>query len=198
MMHFQKTKQVLLIGMIILILPSCIKEQKKQIRKLEDKIALLKEENTPIRFKIKDKTNDSITVTVKFYNADKKEINSFTRKLNGQELSFDFYVVPVKNKHVAFPAKIFTDRIAPDKGISLYKYYNKEGYPGIFSSKDIDKDLYKGLKDLYLNIQNNQMDSISEHFGNMVHDFKKVKSFIPGNVYSIITHTKGGIEIIEE
>ena len=177
---------------------SCIKDQQKQIKHLEESIALLKEENAPIRFKILEKTDDSISFMVKFYNADKQEIKSLQQKLNGQELSFDFYMVPVKNKFVAFPSKIFTDRIAADNGIVLYDYYNQNGYPAIFYSKNIDTALYEGLKDIYLKVKSNQVDSLSEHFGNMVHDIKKIKSFIPGNVYTIITHTKGGIEIIEE
>ncbi len=182
----------------IVFTTSCIKKQEKQIKKLEDNIALLQTENTPVRFKILEKTEDSLSIIVKFYNADKKEINHFEKILNGQELSFDFYVVPVKDKYVAFPAKIFTDRIAADDGIILYEFYNQEGYPGIFYHKDINKDLYKGLKEVYQNIKTGQLDSVSEHFGNMVHDIKKFNSFLPGNVYSIVVHTKGGIEIIEE
>ncbi len=189
---------LVLIGIITLLLSSCIKEQKKQIKKLEDNISLLKEETTPIRFKILEKTKDSISLLVKFYNSDKKEINSFKKTLNGQELSIDFYMVPVKDRFVAFPSKIFTDRIPADAGISLYEYYNNEGYPEIFYTKGIDKDLYKGLKDIYQKVKTGQVDTISDHFGNMVHDIQKIKSFLPENVYSIVTHTKGGIEIIEE
>jgi hypothetical protein len=196
----RKTGSTLLffIGIIFLLLSSCIKDQKKQIKHLEDNIALLQEETTPIRFKILEKTQDSITLVVKFYNADKKEINSMKQKLNGQELSFDFYMVSVKDKYIAFPSKIFTDRIPADDGIVLYNYYDKDGYPEIFYKKDINKDLYKGLKDVYQEVKNGQLDSLNNHFGNMVHDIKKFKSFLPENVYSIVVHTKGGIEIIEE
>ncbi len=197
-MKKQGANLLVLIGIITLLLSSCIKEQKKQIKKLEENISLLKEETTPIRFKILGKTNDSIHLLVKFYNSDKKEINSFKKTLNGQELSIDFYMVPVKDRFVAFPSKIFTDRIPADAGISLYEYYNQEGFPGIFYTKDIDKDLYQGLKDIYQKVKSGQVDSISDHFGNMVHDIQKVKSFLADNVYSIVTHTKGGIEIIEE
>jgi len=183
---------------ILLSYSSCIKEQEKQIKKLEDNIALLKETNQPLRFKILEKTEDSIAFILKFYNADGKEINAIKEKLNGQELSFDFYVVPVKDKYVAFPSKMFTDRISADNGIVLYDYYDEEGYPAIFYTKDINKDLYKGLKEVYQKVKKGQLDSLNDHFGNMVHDIAKVKSFLPENVYTIVTHTKGGIEIIEE
>ncbi len=197
-MRNTESKLLFFIGIIFLFVFSCVKNQEKQISRLEDNISLLKEENTPLRFKILEKTKDSISLLVKFYNADKKEINQLKKTLNGQELSFDFYVVPVKDKYVAFPAKIFTDRIAADDGITLYEFYNQEGYPGIFYHKDINKDLYKGLKEVYQNIKTGQLDSVSEHFGNMVHDIKKFNSFLPENIYTIVVHAKGGIEIIEE
>jgi hypothetical protein len=182
----------------LLFTTSCVKKQEKKIKNLEDNIALLQTENTPVRFKIIEKTEDSLSLIVKFYNADKKEINHFKKILNGQELSFDFFVVPVKDKYVAFPAKIFTDRVAADDGIVLYNFYDQEGYPAIFYHKNINENLYRGLKDVYQNIKKGQLDSVADHFGNMVHDIKKFNSFLPGNVYSIVVHTKGGIEIIEE
>ena len=192
------TKWFALILFGMLIMSSCIEKQEKEIKQLEDNIALLKEQNTPLKFKIIEKTDDSISLVVKFYNADNKEINKLEQKLQGQELSFDFYVVPVKDHYVAFPSKIFTDKMAADDGIVLYDYYNQEGYPAIFNSKDINPDLYEGLKGVYQKVKAGQLDSLNNHFGNMVHDIKEFKSFLPENVYSIISHTKGGIEIIEE
>jgi len=187
---------IVLIGLVFS--SSCIESQKNKIKQLEDNIALLKEENIPIRFKILEKTNDSILLLVKFYNADDREINKVEQKLYGEELSFDFYVIPVKDRYVAFPSKIFTDKIAANHGIILYDYYSKEDYPAIFNSSEINSELYEGLKDVYMKVKSGQLDSLSEHFGNMVHDIKEFKSFLPENVYSIVTHTKGGIEIIEE
>ncbi len=136
-------------------------------------------------------------MSIKFYNSEKKEINSIKKTLNGQELSFDFYVVPVKDKYVAFPSKIFTDKIAPENGLSLYDYYDKNSYPEIFHHSEINQELYDGLKDIFQKIKKNELDSINNHFGNMVHDIKEFKSFLPENVYAIVTRTKGGIEIIE-
>ncbi|MBN1253326.1 MAG: DUF2304 domain-containing protein [Bacteroidales bacterium] len=183
---------------IILFTSYCFKNQKNKIKLLEENIALLKEENIPLKFKISEKTNDSITLTIKLYNADNKEINEIKQKLSGQELSFDFYVVQIKDKYVAFPSKIFTDKIAAADGINLYGYYDRNSYPEIFYHTDINKDVYDGLQDIFTKIKAGQLDSINNYFGNMVHDIKEFKSFLPGNVYSIVTRTKGGIEIIEE
>jgi hypothetical protein len=177
---------------------TCIENQKEKIKKLEEKIALLKEEHIPMRFKISEKTADSIQLVVKFYNADNKEINKLETKIAGQELSFDFDVVPVNGKYVAFPSKLFSNVIAAADGIKLYSFYDKDGFPQVFESDSLDNDLKMGLQDLFQQIKTGQTDSINQHFGNMVHDIKDIKSFMPDMVYSIVVHTKGGIEIIEE
>jgi hypothetical protein len=176
----------------------CIEKQEEKIRKLESKIALLKETQTPIRFKILEKTKDSIKLSAKFYNSDDKEIGKLDTIIPGQELSFDFYVLPVKDRYLAFPSKIFSNQIAAANGIKLYDIYDKEGFPQVFYSKDMDRDLNTGLKYVFKQVKTGQLDSLNKYFGNMVHDIRKLKSFIPKTVYSIVTHTKGGIEIIEE
>jgi len=189
---------VIVIGIIIFGYFKITELQKEKIKELEDKIALLKEEHIPIRFKVSEKTDDSIKLIVKFYNADNEEINVMETKLPGQELSFDFYVVPVKDRYLAFPSKLFSNVIAASKGIELYELYDKEGFPGVFESKNMDLDLRKGLQDLFIQIKAGQIDSINHSFGNMVHDIRDLKSFMPDMVYSIVSHTKGGIEIVEE
>jgi hypothetical protein len=82
--------------------------------------------------------------------------------------------------------------------MELYDFYDKEGFPEVFDSKELDQDIRIGLKDVFQKIRQGKMDSLQSYFGNMVHDIKEFKSFIPQTVYSIATHTKGGIEIIEE
>jgi hypothetical protein len=176
----------------------CIEKQEETIRKLESKIEFLKETQTPIRFKILEKTANSIKLSAKFYNADDKEIGKLDTILSGQELSFDFYVVQVKDRYIAFPYKIYSNQIAAANGIELYNLYDKEGFPEVFTTKGMDKDLNSGLKYVFSKVKTGKLDSSDKYFGNMVHDIRELKSFIPHNVYSIVTHTKGGIEIIEE
>ncbi len=186
------------IGIIAIGCFSCIEKQKEKIALLEEKIGLLKEEHTPIKFKILEKTDDQIRIIVKFYNTDNKEINSEEFTVPGQELSFDFSVVPVKDRYVAFPSKLFSNVTPASQGFKLFSFYNKDGFPEIYQKKNIDPDLSQGLKEVFAKVKSGEMDSLESSFGNMVHDIKAFKSFMPEIVYSIITHTKGGIEIVEE
>jgi hypothetical protein len=189
---------IIAIGGLIFGYYTCTEHQQEKIKMLESKIALLKETHTPIRFKIIEKTDDSIKLSAKFYNANDEEVNKLETTLAGQELSFDFYIVPIKDRYIAFPSKIFTNKIAAANGIEIYNLYDKEGFPLVFETKDMDTEIHEGLKDLFRQVKTGQLDSLNNYFGNMVHDIKEFKSFIPQTVYSIVTHTKGGIEIIEE
>ncbi|MFN8254829.1 MAG: hypothetical protein U0W24_04015 [Bacteroidales bacterium] len=198
-----KTLKFLLIFILIIAVAYFVFQefsgfQDKKIKNLEEKIALLKEEHVPLRFRISEKTNDSVFLTLKFYNASNKEINSLNTALPGQELSFDFQVVPVKGRYVAFPSKIFSNVIAAANGEELYKYYDKEGFPGVFYNDSLDQDLKTVLTDLFTKIKTGETDSLENNFGSMVHDIKNLKSFLPDVVYAIVCHTKGGIEIKEE
>ncbi len=168
-------------------------KQDKKIEQLNNEIARLKQETVPIRYKIKDYDDTSITVVVKFYDLDSNLINKHSFTMKGTTVSFDFQVVKFQNGHIAFPVKIFTDKIAPEKGIELYKYYEKGGFPEVYYSKSSSKKFNDGIEIIYDKIKNNDIEDL-EVFGSMV------QNSIPGarkdnDVYKIIVHTKGGIEI---
>ena len=201
--QFMKALKTLIILTIILGIFtignfSCIEKQKEKIALLEKNIELLKEEHIPMRFKISEKTGEQIKLITKFYNADNEEINSGEFTVPGQELSFDFSVVSIKDRYIAFPSKLFSNVTPASQGIKLFGYYNKDGFPEIYQEKNIDPELNQGLKEVFAKVKSGEMDSLESSFGNMVHDIKAFKSFMPGTVYSIVTHTKGGIEIVEE
>jgi hypothetical protein len=174
--------------------------QEKQIAKLEQKIHFLKAETTPIRFLILEKDTGSIKFVIKFLDQDNLEFIKDTITLKGQELSFDFYVVPVKDSlnrevKVAFPYKLFTNKIAPENGLSLFNYYDDEGFPQVFFSKNVDDDYIRLMTELFTKVKNKDTEDIKGVFGSMVQDIQFQNEFMPGNAYEIIVHTKGGIEI---
>jgi hypothetical protein len=172
--------------------------QENEIKKLEAKIEFLKEETTPVRFKILSKEDSLIHFALKFYDTDNNEIIRKEFRLQGDQLSFDFIELPLKDRYIAFPYKIFTDKIAPEDGILLYDLYDVNGFPQIFYSSDIDTDLKDGLLYLFELLKSGKTDELDGIFGNMVQDVKKYNEFIERQIYKIVIHTKGGIEIIPD
>lgn len=183
-------------GYYVLNMAGC--RQKEKIAALEERIDMLQTEYVPLRFKILSRENEAIKVALKFYDGDGKVISRTTKILKGRELSVDFYVVPIKSRYLAFPVKIFTDQMAPDNGESLTEYYDKEGFPQIFFSEKLNKKLTGGLEIIFKKITEDDFDADDKYFGNMVHDIPELKAYKTGEIYRIVSRTKGGIEVIRE
>ena len=176
-----------------------IKHQKKQIIKLENKINFLKKETIPMRFKILEKDTAQITFAIKFYDQDTVEFYADTLTLPGQELSFDFNIVPIKKDlKIAFPTKIFTNKIPAKNGIVLFKYYDDHGFPQTMSTNGADEEYINLMTDLFAKIKAGDTEKIKGIYGSMVQDIAKLNEFQVNHIYKIVIHTKGGIEVTED
>lgn len=174
--------------------------QSERIALLEEKISLLKVENTPVKFKILSKNNGKIKVAVKFYDSQSTPvtINRFVETFEGNELSFDFLVLQVKDTKLIFPYKVYTDKIAPDKGMNITEQYNKSGFPQVFYYEGIDPELKMLLSEVFTKIKSEDLEADDDYFGSMIHDISGFKEYKVGTIYKIVAHTKGGIEVMED
>ncbi len=200
------------IGLFIILISSiyCATTwQQRKISQLNKQIAFLKQEVVPIRFKILDRRNDTIYFSMKFYDLDHNvvyfydengEKHDFVRiKIPGRELSFDFIVVPISDRFVAFPYKVFSDAIAPKYGLVLFKYYDRDNFPQIYYSENSTPAFNSGMAALFQKIKKGDIEDIKGIFGSMVQDVQNFSQFKVGRIYRIVFHpAKGGIEIIEE
>lgn len=186
------------IGLVIIALYFLTDEQEEKIEKLENDISFLREESIPLKFKIIEKNDSSFHFAIKLLDADEKEIGKETMTMKGKELAFDFIMIQIKRKYIAFPYKIFTDEIAPDNGVDLISMYNDNGFPAIFYYKGMNIRQKEILEDIFTKIRYNEYTDEKGQFGNVIHDIKSFKSFDTGQVYSIVVHTKGGLEVYKE
>ncbi len=190
---------LLTLGVGVYFISRGTKKQEKKIKNLEKEIVTLKETQIPIRYKIIWQENDKIKVSVKFYDLDGKQFRKEHFEMDGNVVSFDFYVIKSGERYIAFPYKIFTDKIAPENGTLLFDYYDKNNFPMVFYSKNSSEKFNDGIKALFDKLKNNDLESIEDIFGNMLQNPPKfVENGITGKVYKIVVRTKGGIEIIEE
>ncbi len=187
-------------------------QQKKIIQDLERRIEQVKTTTIPLRFMVLSRSDEEISARFKFYSADGKEIASFERAWKGSELAIDTLVVPLKGQFLAFPVRVFTDAIAPNKGTLLFPYYDRDGMPAIFDSPTLDRELRLGLRDLFGALKRmEQFYGTSETqgsgasfsilgsvFGNAVHDIHRFWRFDIGTVYDLVVHPDGGIEILPQ
>lgn len=183
--------------------PTLIDFQKARIESLQNEISSLKEEIIPMRFKITEKTDSSITVEMRFYDVNGEEVAARNIKMNGTELTFDFRIVKLKNNkksdtYLFFPEKVFTDRIPPAEGRIITGEYKNNNFPAIYENGGFSENDRNIVSDLYNVILNNE-PVIIEHFGSAVHDLKTINELKTGFVYKIACHqSSGGVEIVRD
>ena len=186
-----------------------LQKQQQIIKNLEASIETLKITTVPLRFMVLSRSDTELSARFKFYNADGKEIASFERSWNGSELYIDSLVVPLKTGALVFPVRAFTNAVAPRGGTNLMYYYDFNDMPGIYDSVHIDEQKRLLFKELFVKLKTaeglygsktttNSGDKILNYFGNAVHDIKQLRQFEIGTVYSLVVHTDGGIEIMNE
>lgn len=208
---FKTIITVVLLSLVALAVAAALffQRQQKIIQDLEASIEAVQRVSVPLRFMILSRSDTELSARFKFYNADGKEIASFERSWNGSELYIDSLVVPLRTGALVFPVRAFTDAVAPRGGTNLVYYYDFNDMPGIYDSVHLDatkrqlfKELFTKLKiaeGLYgSKITSNPGGKLVNYFGNAVHDIKQMRQFEIDTVYSLVVHTDGGIEILNE
>ncbi len=179
------------------VMPGCLRQQDKKIKDLESIVNQLTSEVTPLAFRIREREDSTIVVDVKFYDLQMRELSSKTFNLKGTELFFDFSSYKVGDNYLAFPSKLFTNKMAAHDGIMLFDFYSSEHFPQIYYRDSLSESDKNTLKEIFANVRDSSyVDKNS--FGSAVHDVAGLKSFELGQVYRVIVHPKGGIEIIED
>ncbi len=173
-----------------------VRAQEESIARLEDRIDLLKAECIPLRFQILSRDGDTLRVKLKLYDSEDREIETLERDLAGNSLFIDFISLPIGGRYLAFPHRIFSEKIPAAQGISLFALYDDEGFPSVYDARNLDQGLRKGLSAIFQKLKAGELPASS--FGNAVHDVQEFASFEMDIVYKVVTRAKGGIEIMED
>ena len=212
-LHHLLVSAVLLAVVLAGLLAFTVLHRRSIIARLEDRIDLLKAEFVPLRFMVLSRSDAAVSARFRFYDADGAEISSFERSWNGSELSIDSLVVPVGERALVFPSRVFTDLVPPRRGTELFAYYDRGGFPAIFQSAALDRTARSALTDLFGPGRSAPRGAettaaggaasrtdrlLKAAFGSAVHDLKRLRSFEVGAVYALVARTDGGIEIIRE
>lgn len=187
---------ILVVSVVLLCAAAVLALQKAQIARLETSIRSLKEEIVPLRFMILERDKGGVRARVRLYDLDGQEVDLLEMTWPGSELFIDVSVVPVADRYLAFPRRIFTDRLAPSSGTNLYPRYDRGGFPAIFEGGDFDRSGRRKLEDLFRALKEDGEPSGS--FGSVVHDIARIAAFETGIVYRVVARSKGGLEILEE
>lgn len=181
------------------------------VSRLEEKIALLRPETTPLRFQVLSRSGETVSARFSFYDMGDTETAVFERSWNGAELEVESIIVPVAGSFLVFPSRVFTDTTAPGRGTELFAYYDQEGFPTIFGSANLDGQTRSALVELFTEVKAfgrsdppRKTGSVMNIFrlhsfvGKAVYDTRRLRGFELGADYALVAKSDGKIEIIRE
>ncbi len=176
------------------------------VSRLEERIGMLKAETVPLRFVVLSRSDQSVSARFIFYDADGREIAMFERSWNGSELAIDAVLVPVGERFLAFPARVFTDATAARRGTELFGYYDRGGFPAVFDSASLDAAARDALSVLFSKAKSFDADdgtgktSIAPEgpSAGLAHVIKRLRDFEIGAVYAFVFRADGVADILRE
>ncbi|MDR2501037.1 MAG: hypothetical protein LBD37_08175 [Treponema sp.] len=198
--------------------------QAKREAAKEQELRFLKKVALPLRFKLLERDKGMLRVETRFYALTADDIDKdgmealFSSQtpiavqeflLEGEELFIDFlkYEEPqgvfAHRVYWVFPYRLFTDRIAPDKGAVIAGLYGQDGFPGIYRDFKLSGDAQRNLARYYQEAQtyggldNGALKKIIT--GNAIHDMQNTARFKAGRWYDAAVHIQtGSVEFIAE
>jgi hypothetical protein len=192
--------------------------QRGRIASMEENILALQDETVPLRFMVSARAEGRLSLRLRLYDLAGVEYASGDYELEGELLFLDFLAAPFGQSWLAFPYRIFTERVAPAQGLDLsalvmpgYSAPGESGAAGAAQSGGGSADAFlplshaggpfdeAGLAELgrlYAALLGGE--PVKGSFGNAVHDLAELRRFELGAVYKVVVRKKGGIEVMEE
>ncbi len=196
-----KLKNILIGGSIVYgaykLMKNVTNIQEFIIEQLTEEVARLKAVSSPVKMIIKEITGTKITARIEIYDLDGNRITYIDYTAPGNVVAVDFIEVLLhkdnKKYYVAFPVKIFTNKVAPGKGVDIKNYIEKNGFPQVYHSRDNTEIFNTQIKLLWDKIKTESYDDINDVFGQSVQPNYPAE----GDEYRVDVHTLGGLELIK-
>lgn len=145
--------------------------------------------DVPLTITVFGRSDDTISASVGFSNADGLPVSTLERSWTGWELTFDFIVVRSGDGWLAFPYGVATDATGPGGGVDLVKYYDDGGFPAIFESSYLDDAARMSLRKMFSIIKTERW--VPRFLGTLHHERLTVRSFEAGIPYAVRVSSGG-------
>ena len=191
--------------------------QKSAMARLEDRIELLDGTGVPLRFTVLSRGQETVSARFAFFDASGTEIAAFERSWKGYELSIECLVVPIADRTLVFPARVFADSAAPRIGTELFTYYDRAGFPAVFDSPELDAEARDALSDLFALLRawdrskgetagaeeesaarRRMAKVLAGVFADAYRDVRSLRDLEIGVVYTLYSKADDGIRIVRE
>jgi hypothetical protein len=184
--------------------------QRQKIAYLEDLSTRLRSETVPLRFMVLSREGGEIRSRIRLYDLRGGEIAVLEKSLPGAELYVDMLLVPLRSGEgkadswIAFPYRIFTDKLAAASGLLLFDAYDSGGFPEVLRGVQWSAKEEAVLKAAFASARKSAAAGLPATgaakgaFGSAVHEVSSLSKFESGIVYKVVCRIKGGTEIVED
>ncbi len=195
---------LLLSGAAVWLINTSLKNKKID---LEKSLASMKSEFSFAEIKVIHKTNDKIRFNLRLLSIEGGSILEKSYELAGNDIFIESKVVVIEihgdKKSFVFPYSLYTDRIPPQKGESLIKFYTEGGFPQIYKTAQADESYTFTIQKIFNYAFND--DEEQTGFGMGENSLKMDISLHQGDFHSFeenltyrcTVHPNGGLELTE-
>jgi hypothetical protein len=186
--------------------------QRIQITYLEGLQTRLRSETVPLKFMVESREGGEIRAKIKLYDLSGRELSSMEKSWPGSALYVDMLLFPVRgdkprgeaDSYLAFPYRVFTDKVSAASGSLLFDSYDSGGFPEIFAGISWSAKEEKAIASAFALARKKAAaglpaaGEVKGSFGSAVHEVSRLSAFEEGIVYKVVCRVKGGVEIMED
>ncbi len=186
--------------------------QKQRILYLEDLSTRLRSETVPLKFMVLSREGGDVKARLKLYDLAGREIASIEKSWPGGELYIDMLLVPVRSlggsasadSWLAFPYRVFTDKLSAASGTLLFGSYDSGGFPEVLNGESWSAKERSAISAAFSSAMKSAAaglpatDAAKGAFGSAAHEVSRLARFDLGIVYKLVCRVKGGVEIMED
>lgn len=192
---------IILLTAALLVAGAVILHRRWILSTLEDRVSLLRPDAVPLRFTVLSRSEEAISARFRFYDTEGREIASFERSWNGSDLYIASVLVPVGQRFLLFPTRVFAEENYPRRGTELTGYYDRNGFPAIFDASTLDGALRSSLSAVFSAVKRfGGADAVEGRGGwtGAVFDLHRLRSPEVGPVYDLTVQPSGAVSIQRE
>jgi hypothetical protein len=186
--------------------------QRQKIAYLEGLSERLRSETVPLKFMVLSRDGGEIKARIRLYDLEGKEVAVVEKSWLGSELFIDMLLVPMRSDEaaekadswLAFPYRVFTDRVGAASGTLLFDAYDSDGFPEVLRGAPWTARDKAAIKSAFASARKlassglPASDSAKGSFGSAVHEVSRLSRFETEIIYKVVCRVKGGIEIMED
>jgi hypothetical protein len=189
-----------------------VSSQRQRITYLEDLSSRLRAETVPLKFMVVSRDGGEIRARVRMYDLAGREVAALEKAWPGSELYIDILLFPIRSgkdaghadSWLAFPYRIFTDKLPAASGSVLFDAYDGGGFPEVLDGMDLSAGERAAVISAFAAARKSAgggspaTEGAKGAFGSAVHEVSELSRFEVGIVYRVVCRIKGGVEIMED